>query len=342
MSARPHDQLRRWLIEDGDLSPAELVERLRSSAPGTSAADAGRRVQQTLERIDGFGALTPLLASEEVNDICINGPGEVLVDVEGAWHSSGITLTEVDLDLLVERLLAPSGRRLDRLHPTVDARLADGSRLHVAISPVAPQGPLVTIRRFPRRVIELERFGDAATARRLRAALADRLNIVVSGATGAGKTSLISALVDELPADERLVVIEDTAELQLNSMSAVRLEAQPALGELHQPVTLRDLVRNALRMRPDRMVVGEVRGPEALDLLVALNSGHRGALATCHGIGGGAVLDRLAVLAQLDSTAAPSAIEAMIHSGVDLVAHVSREGPDRMVTFLDISDWNGS
>lgn len=324
-------ELRRWLADDNALSAEELTERLRRTVPADAARQTTHDVQRTLRRMSGFGPLTRLLASPDVNDICINGPGEVWVDAGGDWHRSGIEVDHEELNLIVERLLAHSGKRVDRLHPTADARLSDGSRINVAAAPVALDGPLVTIRRFRPEGIPLDAFGSIDQLGSLRAALANRANIVVSGATGAGKTSLVGALMAELSPQERLVVLEDTAELPSSSSAVVRLEAQPKRAELDHGVSMRTLVRNALRMRPDRIVIGEVRGPEALDLLLALNTGHRGSLATCHGAGCIEVLDRLKLLAQLSGEATSEAVEELVRSGIDLVVHVERRGSVRRI-----------
>ncbi len=250
-----------------------------------------------------------------------------------------MVLDRDELTLVVERLLAHAGRKVDRLHPLVDARLDDGSRINVAVAPAAIGGPLVTIRRFRSSRLTLEDFATPEQAVTLRTHLRDGSNILVSGATGAGKTSLVGALMAELQPDERVVLIEDTAELPGDRHSVVRLEAQPAAVAGTPPVTLRDLVRNALRMRPDRLVLGEVRGPEALDLLLALTTGHRGSLSTCHGNGPAEVLERLAVLAQLSGQADPSAIESMVGSGIDLVVHVERSGSHRFIdAMLGVTD----
>jgi pilus assembly protein CpaF len=294
-------------------------------------------VNGALRRVDGYGPLAPLLASPDVTDICINGPGPVRIDARGAWHDTGIVLDSAELQLVIERLLALSDKRIDRLHPLVDARMPDGSRIHVAAAPVAAGGPLVTIRCFRPGGVPLAEFADEATVARLLAALEDRCSIVVSGSTGAGKTSLVGALIGELDPQERLVVVEDTPELQMRSASAVRLEAQTAGPEGTGQVTIRTLVRHALRMRPDRLVVGEVRGPEALDLLLALNTGHRGCLATCHGADPQAVLHRLEVLALLaDASVDRAAVRPLVQGGIDLVVHVERRGGVRRV--VDVHD----
>lgn len=324
--------VREWLAEDDQLTPGQLTELLRRRIPAAEASGTNSEVHRSLRTLTGFGQLTQLLASDDINDICINGPGEVLIDAGGGWHRTEIELGAAELDLMIERLLAPSGRRLDRLHPMVDARLDDGSRINVVTAPIAIGGPVVTIRRFRSQGVPLSCFGDRAQVEALRGVIDQRRNILVSGATGAGKTSLVTALLRELPHDERIVVVEDTAEIALTGAAAVRLETQPGVGELGTDVTLRDLVRNALRMRPDRLIVGEVRGPEALDLLLALNTGHRGSLTTCHGASGSEALERVVLLAQLSREADPGAIRSMVTAGIDVVVHVQRRGQERCIT----------
>ncbi|MGI9608798.1 MAG: CpaF family protein [Acidimicrobiia bacterium] len=324
--------VRSWLAEDAQLTPEQLTERLRRVVPAAEARGTNSEVHNTLRTMTGFGPLTRLLRSQDVNDICINGPGEVLVDADGGWHRSGIVLTAAELELLVERLLAPSGRRIDRLHPMVDAQLGDGSRINVVGAPVSLDGPIVTIRRFKASGVPLEAFGTTSQTEELRRVLGQRRNIVVSGTTGAGKTALVGALLNELPPSERLVVVEDTAELSVAGRSAVRMETQPAVGEVDRQVSLRDLVRNALRMRPDRLIVGEVRGPEALDLLLALNTGHRGSLSTCHGSSCGSVLERIALLAQLAGEVDAGAVRSMVRSSIDVVVHLDRTGSERRIS----------
>ncbi len=340
-------ELRSWLAEDRSHSPAELTERLRSAQPSLSAEAVSGEVHGALRRITGYGPLAQLLSSPDINDICINGPGPVWVDAGGVWHRAGFDLDTDDLQLLIERLLAHTGKRLDRLHPLVDAHLPDGSRINVAGSPVATDGPIVTIRRFRAGGVPLDAFASSAIVARLRAALAARQTMIVSGSTGAGKTSLVGALIGELPTTERVVVVEDTAELPLPSSAAVRLEAQAAGPEGTGAVTLRDLVRNALRMRPDRLVVGEVRGPEALDLLLALNTGHRGCLATCHAGDARSVLRRLEVLSLLAGGSVDrAALQPLVEGGIDLVVHVERQGSERRVVDLlevcSLSEQRGS
>jgi pilus assembly protein CpaF len=239
--------------------------------------------------------------------------------------------TDIALDLptietLVERLLAPSGRRVDRRVPYADARLADGSRLNVVIPPVAIDGPCFTIRRFASAPRSLDAFGSAGTAALLRWLVEARANILVTGAAGAGKTTLLNALTGAVPPGERVITIEDAAELRLQSDHVVRLEARPPNSEGAGRVTTRELLRNALRMRPDRLVVGEVRGHEAVEMLQAMSTGHDGSLATCHGNGPLDALRRIEIMVLLADPALDSgAVREQLVSAIDAVVQVVRQ-----------------
>jgi pilus assembly protein CpaF len=230
----------------------------------------------------------------------------------------------------IERILAPLGRRIDELSPMVDARLADGSRVNVVIPPLAVDGPALSIRRFgaerpgPAELVELGTLTEAQCDL-LEAAVAGRRSILISGGTGSGKTTLLNALSSFIPEDERVVTIEDAAELRLQQRHVVRLESRPASVEGRGEVSVRDLLRNALRMRPDRIVIGEVRGPEALDLLTALNTGHDGALSTVHANSPVDALSRLETLALMAGLGLPhEAIVAQVQRGIDLAVHLER------------------
>ena len=226
-------------------------------------------------------SLQDLFADPSVKEIVVNNDTEVWVE-----RTSGLQracdLPPGEAAALLERLLAPMGRRIDLASPVVDARLADGSRLCAAIPPVSPHGLAMAIRRFGHVPLTLGAFGSARTADLLESAVLRRRNIVVSGATSSGKTTLLGALASRIPANERILVLEDTNELMLRHPHAVYLEARPATAEGMNEVTLSDLVRHALRLRPDRLLVGEVRGPEAFDMLQAMNTGHTGSLSSCH------------------------------------------------------------
>jgi pilus assembly protein CpaF len=351
MATREHhisglaDELRFRLIErrrvaaaGGDLAAAELAEEVRALVdeeaallePATKAAVSTRIVRDTI----GLGPLEDLLADPSVEEVMVNGPDEVYVERAGRIEATDVRFPdEEELRNAIERILAPLGRRIDELSPMVDARLADGSRVNVVIPPLAVDGPALSIRRFgtarpgPRELVERGSL-SAAQCEILEQAVGDRRSILVSGGTGAGKTTLLNALSGFIDSGERIVTIEDAAELRLQQRHVVRLESRPASVEGKGEVTVRDLLRNALRMRPDRIVIGEVRGPEALDLLTALNTGHEGALSTLHANSAADALSRLETLALMAGVGLPhEAIAEQVQRGVDLVVHVERR-PD--------------
>ncbi len=282
--------------------------------------------------------LLGLLDDPEVSDVLVNGPGEVWREHSGRLERTGVWLRRTDIEAVIEQLLVTSGRRVDRSSPIVDARLDGGSRLTVVLPPIAVDGPCLTIRRFTRRGRTLEDFADDDTVALLVAAVERRSSIVVSGATGAGKTSLLNALAAHIDARERIVTIEDAAELDLPGEHVVRLETRPPSAEGRGLVTIADLVRAALRLRPDRVVVGECRGSEACDMIQALHTGHRGALTTVHANGPADALERLVVLAA-GSPGAPDqeVLREQLVGAVDLVVHVARgeSGRRRVVDLLE-------
>lgn len=284
----------------------------------------------------GLGVLHELFEDPAITEIMANGPGPVWVERDGRLEPSGVEVDAAALDLVIERIVAPLGRRLDRSSPLVDGRLADGSRVHVAIPPVALDGPCLTVRRFGVRTVAL---GDVATDPQvgcLEQAVVDRANIVVSGATSTGKTTLLNTLAGLIPRHQRVVTIEDAAELRLPLPNVARLEARPPMIDGPPPVTIRELVRNALRMRPDRLIVGEVRGAEALDMVQALNTGHAGSMSTVHANSAADALRRLASMVAMAGDGLPVAMASdLVAAAIDLVVHVERR-PDgrRSVTEL--------
>ncbi len=314
----------------GDLEAAvrELVDE-KAVLLGTADREevAARIVRDSV----GLGPLETLLADPGVEEVMVNGPGVVYVERGGRIEATDVAFAdEEELRNAIERILAPLGRRVDELSPMVDARLADGSRVNVVVPPLALDGPLVSIRRFGARRPdpgELVALGTLTEAQRerLAAAVAERRSVLVSGGTGSGKTTLLNALSSFIAAGERVVTIEDAAELRLQQPHVVRLESRPAGVEGRGEVTIRDLLRNALRMRPDRIVIGEVRGPEALDLLTALNTGHDGALSTVHANSPADALARLETLALMAGLGLPhAAIAEQVQRGIDLVVHIER------------------
>ncbi len=260
----------------------------------------------------------------------VNGPGPVWVERRGRLEQTGLVLSAADVDLLAERIVSPLGLRADRRSPVADARLADGSRVNVVVPPLAVDGTCITIRRFGARPHDLADLCPPGVAELLTWAVTARANLVVSGGTGAGKTTVLNSLGAALPAGERLVTVEDTAELRLPGDHVVRLEARPASADGIGAIGIRDLVRNALRMRPDRILVGEVRGPEALDMVWAMNTGHEGSLTTCHANSPADALRRLELMVLGAGLELPlHAVRDQLGAALDLVVHVARLGDGR-------------
>ncbi|MGD9735873.1 MAG: CpaF family protein [Solirubrobacterales bacterium] len=314
---------------------ADAVRELVAAEAGVLGAEdrdelAARIVRDSV----GLGPLEELLADPSVEEVMVNGPERVFVERRGVVEATEVRFgDEEELRNAIERILAPLGRRVDELSPMVDARLGDGSRVNVVIPPLAIDGPAISIRRFGVRrpgPDELVALGTLTPGQRdqLEEAVRERRSVLVSGGTGSGKTTLLNALSSFLAARERVVTIEDAAELRLQQPHVVRLESRPAGVEGRGEVTIRDLLRNALRMRPDRIVIGEVRGPEALDLLTALNTGHDGALSTVHANSPADALARLETLALMAGVGLPhAAIVEQVRRGIDLVVQIERR-PD--------------
>jgi pilus assembly protein CpaF len=283
--------------------------------------------------------LQALLDDHRVSEVMINGPGAVWVEREGTLVLTDVRVDDRTLDGLVERLLAPTGRRVDRRNPFADARLADGSRLNVVIPPAAVDGPCVTIRRFASAPRNIDAFTGAGPIRLLRWAIEARLNILVTGGAGAGKTTLLNALARAVSPAERVVTIEDAAELRLQAEHVVRLEAHPANSEGAGGVSVRELLRNALRMRPDRLVVGEVRGAEVVEMLHAMSTGHDGSLSTCHANGPLDALRRIETMVSLtDPALAGVGVREQLASAIDLVVHLVRgaDGTRRIAQIAEV------
>jgi pilus assembly protein CpaF len=317
-----------------------LAELLRDEAPLLTPARFEDLLRDLTDEVSGLGPLEPLLADPEVSEVMLNGPGRAFVERAGRLEAVDLDLDAAGIVRLVERVVAPLGLRLDRASPMVDARLADGSRLHALIPPLALDGPCVTIRRFRARPVDLDAFGAAgAPGAFLRWTVAAGWNLLISGGTSAGKTTLLNALSAAIPAGERVVTIEETAELRLLQPHVVRLEARPPNAEGAGAVSVRDLVRTALRMRPDRIVVGEVRGGEALDMLQAMNTGHAGSMTTLHANtprDAQARLETMIMMAGLDLPI--KAMRQQISSAVDLVIQASRlqGGPRKITSIMEV------
>jgi len=303
---------------------AAIEALVAREAPVLADDDTAALVKRVHARINGLGPLEPLAADPRVTDIHINGPGPVWVEAEGRLRPTSVEVTAADLELIVERVLGPLGLRLDRTNAIVDARLADGSRVCVVGEPLALRAPVVSIRRFRPSAISLDEFaGDLAPL--LRDLVDRKLNVVVYGPTGAGKTTLLGALCGEVTHGERLVIIEDTAEIRVDAPAVVHLEARCANAEGAGAVSIRQLVRAALRLRPDRLVIGEVRGAEALDMVWALASGHDGSMSTCHASSALEALVRIETFALMAGESLPlESVRLQVHAAVDVLVGVRR------------------
>jgi pilus assembly protein CpaF len=338
-------RIHRQLIERLDLAKLDILpldavqQQIRRIVEDMLAGDETPLSRQEREQLVlevqhetfGLGPIEPLLQDPTVSDILVNGSKEVYVERHGKLERTQVIFRD-DAHLLqvIERIVSAVGRRVDESSPMVDARLPDGSRVNAIIPPLALDGPVLSIRRFaadPYRMADLIEFGTLTPglAEILRAAVQARLNILVSGGTGAGKTTMLNVLSNAIANTERIVTIEDSAELQLQQEHVVRLETRPPNIEAQGGVTQRDLVRNALRMRPDRIVIGEVRGPEVLDMLQAMNTGHDGSLSTVHANSTRDALSRLETMVLMAGVALPvRAMRDYIASALDLMVHLAR------------------
>ena len=311
-----------------------------------SKAEQGTILRAVVDRIVGLGPLQALLQDPTITEIMVNGPQEVFVEREGRIEPSHVTFRdEAQLRHVIDRIVAPIGRRIDESSPLVDARLPDGSRVNAIIPPLAIRGPALTIRKFSPAPFTLERLvGLQTVSQEMAELLADsvrqRVSLIISGGTGSGKTSTLNALGLHIPSGERLITIEDSAELNLGHPHLVALEARPPNIENKGEIPIRTLVRNALRMRPDRIIVGEVRGGEAFDMLQAMNTGHRGSLTTLHANSPQDALIRLESMVLMAGFDMPvSAIRRMIGGAVELIVQQDRL-PDgrRVVTAIQRLD----
>lgn len=316
---------------DRQMTHLLIEQAIQKSGVSVNGSLKEQLVQEVFAEVFGLGPVQPFLEDPQVTEIMINGANRVYVEKQGLIYKTEVSFANDEQVMnLIERVVRPLGRRVDADHPAVDARLPDGSRFNAVIPPVAIDGPSVTIRKFSRERLTVEKlieFGSLtpAVAEFLQACVVARLNIVISGGTGSGKTTLLNILSGYIPERERIVTIEDAAELQLHQEHVVRLETKPPDLEGKGEVRIRDLVRNALRMRPDRIVVGECRGGEALDMLQAMNTGHDGSLTTVHANTPRDALSRLETLALMAGMELPLRIvREQIASAVDLIIQVSR------------------
>jgi pilus assembly protein CpaF len=303
-----------------------------------------------LDDILGFGPLQPLLDDPEITEVMVNGPNKIYIERRGVLTKTNITLENDDQVLrLIEKIILPLGRRIDADSPMVDARLPDGSRVNAVIPPVAIDGPTVTIRKFDKgklSIHQLIQFGSLTQGMSefIKACVIARLNIVISGGTGSGKTTLLNVLSGFIPDNERIVTIEDAAELKLLQDHVVRMEAKPPNTEGRNSVSIRDMVRNALRMRPDRIIVGEVRGGEALDMLQAMNTGHDGSLTTLHANTARDAISRLETMCMMAGMDLPvKVIRQQIASAIDLIIQQSRmrDGARKVTSITEVSGMEG-
>jgi pilus assembly protein CpaF len=335
--------------EDVRFKVRERLNSVLNKVP-LSASDRGQLIQDVSDDILGYGPIDRYLKDDSVSEVMVNGPTQVFVERRGKIEAAPETfLDPAHLRRIIDKIVSQVGRRVDESTPMVDARLPDGSRVNAVTHPLSIGGPFLTIRKFstdPLQMDDLIRFetltGEAA--RFLQMCVAGRLNIIVSGGTGTGKTTTLNVLSSAIGADERIVTIEDAKELQLHQDHVLPMEARPPNIEGRGAVTIRDLVRNALRMRPDRIVVGEVRGGEALDMLQAMNTGHDGSLTTVHSNGPRDTLSRIETMTLMAGLDLPvRAIRDQMASALDLIVHLSRlrDGTRRVTHITEVQGLEG-
>jgi pilus assembly protein CpaF len=320
---------------------AEIRQRL-SQETGLSRDDRERITSEVADDILGHGPLERLLADDSVTEIMVNGPHDIWVERQGRLYQTSVRFNDhLHLRRIINKMVAQVGRRIDESSPMVDARLPDGSRVNAIIPPLSLSGPLVTIRKFSKKRLDLQDMIRLSTLTTesvefLQRCILAGLNILISGGTGSGKTTLLNALSTGIPDDERIVTIEDAAELRLNQRHVLRLEARPKNIEGEGEVSIRELVRNSLRMRPDRIIVGEVRDAEALDMLQAMNTGHDGSLCTVHANSPRDALARIETMVLMAGFDLPvRAIRQQVSSALDLTVHLERlEDGSRRVTSI--------
>jgi len=346
-------------LYDRQMSDAELKLRVmemlewaldqEQSVP-LSRADRLALLQEIADDVLGYGPIDPFLADPEVTEVMVNGPHAVWVERSGKLYKTDARFVDAThLERIIEKIVGQVGRRIDESNPMVDARLPDGSRVNAVIHPLAIGGPYLTIRKFAVDPFTVEDLIANATmteqvAGLLRRCVRGRLNIIVSGATGSGKTTLLNVLSNFIPDDERILTIEDAAELQLNQVHVLSLEARPPNIEGKGQITIRDLVRNALRMRPDRIIVGEARGGEALDMLQAMNTGHDGSLTTIHSNSPRDTLARIETMVLMAGMDLPvRAIREQVASALDLIVHTHRlrDGTRRITHVTEVVGMEG-
>lgn len=326
---------------------ADVFGRLKANVPDSIRQQITREV---MDEVLGYGPIQPLLNDPDVSEVMVNGPKKVYVEKKGKLTKTGVTFeNDNHVIRVIERIVLPLGRRVDPDSPTVDARLPDGSRVNAIVPPVALDGPSITIRKFRRDKLTMQQLIEYGSitpqmAEFLKACVISRLNIVISGGTGSGKTTLLNVLSGLIPEDERIVTIEDAAELQLQQDHIVRLETKPASLEGKGQVTIRDLVRNSLRMRPDRIVVGECRGGETLDMLQAMNTGHDGSLTTLHANTPRDALSRLETMVLMAGMDLPvKVIRQQVSAAIDLIVQQTRlkDGSRKVTAISEVAGMEG-
>jgi len=335
----------------GEPETRAIIEAvLESQAANMARPERTRIAGEIYDSIRGLGPLERLLMDDTISEIMVNGPKQVFIERKGKLVLSDVTFfDEEQLLNVIDRIVSPLGRHIDEANPMVDARLADGSRVNAVIPPLSLKGPLLTIRKFSRNPLTIENlisFGSLTfkMASFLEACVKGRLNIVISGGTGSGKTTLLNVLSAYIPHDERIITIEDAAEIQLQQQHVLTLESRPANLEGTGQIAIRDLVRNALRMRPDRIVVGEVRGGEALDMLQAMNTGHDGSMTTGHANSTRDMLSRLETMVLMAGMNLPiPAIRQQIASAIDIIVQQSRmrDGTRKVTSISEVLGMEG-
>ena len=344
---------RQYNDEEG-VDRSEIMEIIHSSisrqGQAMSRAEEGRLSQQIFDEVMGLGPLEPLLRDDTISEIMVNGPKQIYIERMGKLQLTGTYFRDDGHVLkVINRIVSPLGRRCDESSPMVDARLSDGSRVNAVIPPIAIKGPSITIRKFsaiPLRIGDLIGYNTLSNtmAHFLEACVRGRCNVVVSGGTGSGKTTLLNVLSGFILDQERIVTIEDAAELQLSQNHVVSLEARPVNIEGKGMVSIRELVRNALRMRPDRIIVGEVRSSESLDMLQAMNTGHEGSMTTVHANSPRDVISRLETMVMMAGMELPiKAIREQIASAVDIIVHQARlrDGSRKIVNISEVVGMEG-
>lgn len=337
-------------LEDRDSIREIITGVLDIEAPLLQTNDKKKIIEELTADICGFGPLEQLLADESISEIMVNGPQRIYVERAGKIELSNVSFRDEAHTLnVIDRIVSPLGRHIDEANPMVDARLPDGSRVNAIISPLSLVGPVITIRKFskkPLEITDLVSFNSMnhKMAMFLQSCVEGKLNIIVSGGTGSGKTTLLNVLSGFIPSNERIVTIEDAAELQLKQQHVITLESRPANIEGKGQVSIRDLVRNALRMRPDRIVVGEVRGGETLDMLQAMNTGHDGSLTTAHANTSRDLLSRLETMVMMSGMELPlRAIREQVSSAIDVVVQQSRlrDGTRKITEICEVLGMEG-